>query len=311
MNRTACRALFRCAALSLAGSVALRAQAPVPAATRASQSDAIGPIVAAVRAAERNLQSVELAIETSGQLGNGDEFTTRGTLHVLRTGQPQLRTEVEFMAAGLTGRFAAVRTAAGIVIHQDDPAFGEVLVRIPPEVVADLEWAGVVLDRSDLPGMGDARAEAPLGSNLLAELARQFALQVGEKKERAGEAGIWLVGERRPGLPELELQVPEANRVTAFVRDADHAVLEIVYHQQDKVLQRIDVKRCAVNVPIAPAMFVLEPPGLKVRELAGVPSLHEPIERTLSQAERKATEQEAAKAGGKATEPVVRPSRRR
>ncbi|MBL8722972.1 MAG: hypothetical protein JNK49_02955 [Planctomycetes bacterium] len=302
MNRTACTVLFRTTAALLAASAFGLAQAPAKAPERAPEPDAIAAIVAAVRTAERNLVSVELALETSGRFGSGDEFTTRGTLHVLRTGQPRQRTEVEFQAVGLKGRSISVRTPDGVTLHQDDPAFGELLARIPQAVVADLEWAGLVLDRNDLPGMADARAQAPLGSTVLAELARQFALQVGERKERGGEAGRWLHGERRPGLPEAEAVVPEATRAAAFVRDRDQAVLEVVYHQQDKVLQRIDVKRCVVDGAIADSVFVLAPPGLKVRELAAVPSLQEPIERTLQQAERKASE--------KAGAPVLRPSRR-
>jgi hypothetical protein len=302
MNRTEGSVLFRIATALVVASALGRTQAPAPVPVRPAEPDAIAAIVASVRTAERALESVELAIETSGRFGSGDEFTTRGTLHVLRTGQPRLRAEVEFQAVGLKGRCISVRTPDGVTLHQDDPASGELLVRIPKAVVADLEWAGGVLDRSDLPGMTDARAQAPLGSAVLAELARQFALQVGERKERGGEAGRWLQGERRPGLPEAEAVVPEATRAVAFVRDRDQAVLEVVYHQQDKVLQRIDVKRCVVNGKIADAVFVLEPPGLKVRELAAVPSLQEPIERTLQQAERKASE--------KAAGPVLRPSRR-
>jgi hypothetical protein len=265
------------------------AQEPAKPPADAPQADPIEAIVADIRSAERAAKTVAVELVTSGNLPGDLSFATSGTLYVLRGTQPKLRTTVEFSwANGVVGRMETLRTADGITIYQDDPAFGEVLVRVPPALVADLEWAGEVLKRADLPGMKDGRAEAPLGSSMLDDLRRHFDLKLGEGRERAGEAGQWLVGERRPGLGDQDPDLPLADHVKAFVRQKDHAVLEVVHYQGEQVLQRIEVKKLEVDGVIAEAVFSLDRRGLNVRDAEEYPPMREQIRRTLEQAESKA-----------------------
>jgi len=287
--------------LLLLPSARLAAQVPpaeAPVAKPASPPDAIELLAREMQAAEQRLQSLVLEMQTSGQFGNGDEFQTTGSLQILRGPPRRQRTNVQFAAAGIEGRMETLQGPDGILIYQQDPAFGEVLVQIPAVMVADLEWAGEVLRRADLPGMKDRRADSPLGALMLRDLRRQFQLVIGERKERGGEAGVWIAGPRHAGLPEHEADLPLADRVELFVRQRDLALLEVQHFQGDKVVQRLEVKRLQIDAPIAEASLKLQPKGLKARDVAGYPPLSEPIERALKQAE--------ARAG----EGVRRPSRR-
>mgnify|MGYP004100082491 CR=1 FL=1 len=101
------------------------------------------------------------------------------------------------------------RTERGIFLYKDDPAFGEVYLRIAPKLAEDLEWAGTVLDRSDLPGMRDARADSPLGSSMLDSLRREFTLALTDKLTRGDDAGMWLAGPRRKGLGDVDTELSD------------------------------------------------------------------------------------------------------
>ncbi len=268
--------------------------------TPAPQADPIEALVAGIRTAEQRATSVRVELATRGTQPGGHDFSTTGTLSVLRGTQPKMRSSIAFSwANGLDGRMETAQTADGIVIYQEDLAFGEVLVRIAPPIVVDLEWAGGVLDRSDLPGMKDGRAAAPLGSAMLDDLRVHFELKLTERKERAGETGVWLVGERRAGLGDQDPELPLASRVEAFVRQRDQAVLEVLHYQGDKILQRIEVKKLEVDVPMAEAEFVVDARGQKMRDVTQYPPLWELIEKVLLLAE------------SKAGEGVVRPSLRK
>jgi len=295
MKRTSKNALFAI----VAGGLCCPAQEPAPPPAPAPQADPIAAILAKVKAAEAAARSFHVELTTRGALEDGLEFTTSGSLHVLRGTHPRQKTVLRFeFGNGLGGVMETVRTKDGITIYQDDPAFGELLLQVAPATVADLEWAGTVLARSDLPGMRDALAEAPLGSGLLEDLRVHFDLAVGKPAEVGGVPGTWLVGARRPGLGDQDPELPIATRVEVFVRSADHAVLEVVHHRGDKVLQRIGVQRLEVDVAIPDEVFAIDARGLKPRDVATYPPLWEQIERALAAAE--------AKAG----EGVVRPSRR-
>lgn len=266
--------------------------------TKPAQPDPIDEIVTAMRAAEARAKSFRLEVATTGRLHGGLELSTRGVLHVLRGTQPAFHSMFEYrFADGLAGRVETAQTGTGIVILEDDPAFGELLLHVEPAVAADLEWAGGVLDRSDLPGMADRRAAAPLGSAMVDDLRRQFVLAVDPRKERAGEAGVWLSGPRRAGLDDQDLDLPLADRVELFVRTSDRALLEVRHLQGDTVLQQVVVDKVQVDLEIPAKTFSVDGRGLRMREVQQHQPMWEQIEQTLQKAEAKTSEQ--------------RPSRRR
>jgi len=267
------------------------AQQPAVPPGEPAQAGPIDEIVAAMRAAEGRARSVVVELSTSGHLPGGLELSTRGVLHVLRGAQPAVHTAVEFsFADGLGGRVESAQTAAGIVIYEENPAFGELYLRLEPPVVADLEWAGAVLQRSDLPGMADSRAAAPLGSTMLAELQRHFDLAATDRRERGGEAGQWFAGARRAGLEDQDTELPQADRVELFVRDRDHALLEVAQLQGDKPLQRIVVERLDVDTDIPAATFEVDGRGQRLRDVQQHLPMWDQIQQVLRQAEAKAPE---------------------
>lgn len=291
MNRTSRTAAFLlCLVIPAAPSRGV-AQEPANPPKPPAQADPIEVLVTNLRAAERRAKSVRIELATRGILPSGLEFQTSGTLHVLRGTHSKVRTAVVFtFANGLDGSAESAATPEGITIYESDPSFGEVLVHIAPAIVADLEWAGEVLRRSDLPGMRDGRADSPFGSAMLDDLRTSFDLKVvGERKDRRGEPGTWLVGERRPGLEQgVDLLLP--TRVEVFLRQSDQAVLEVAHYEADKVVQHIDVKALEVDAPIADAVFTVDPRGLPVREVQKHAPMWILIEQALNQAEGKSGE---------------------
>ncbi|MBX3462463.1 MAG: hypothetical protein KF830_04790 [Planctomycetes bacterium] len=252
-----------------------------------------------MRTAEQRARSVVVEMSTTGQLPGGLELSTRGHLRVLRGTQPAVHAEVEFsFGDGLRGRVESAQTASGILLYEENPAFGELYLHLDPVVVADLEWAGQVLDRADLPGMADRRAAAPLGSGMLAELQRQFALELTDRRERQGEAGRWLQGRRRAGLDD-DGGGALADRVELFVRDRDQALLEMTQLLGDRPLQQLIVRRLEVDAALEPAQFTVDGRGQPLREVQQHPPMWDQIEQVVRQAE------------AKAADGLVRPSRRR
>lgn len=291
MNRTAvvtAAALLACGAPSFA---AARAQSPPPAAATPAKPDRIDELIAAMQAAEGRLKSVAIRMSTTGVLPGGLSVTTRGVLHVLRGTQAALHAKVEAsFDDGIRGTSESAQTAAGIVWYESSPAFGEVFVQIDKKVVDDLEWAGEVLQRDDLPGMTDARAQAPLGSTMVIGLRRHFQLAVGERTERGGEAGTWLTGKRKPGLDVKDPELPVADSVELFVRDKDRALLEVSHVQGDKTIQHLVVDQLDVDVELPANTFEVDGHGQTLRSVEQYPPMWDLIKQAFQRAEAKAGE---------------------
>lgn len=251
-------------------------------------ADPVDTLVKAMRDAEQALTSLRLTMRTEGRLLGGLVVKTSGTLHVLRGTQSVTRTSLQYeFADGLRGRFETAETKDGITLFESDPVFGEAFLHIDAVVVADLAWAGEVLERSDLPGMRDARAMAPLGSTMVAELQRHFVLQATDRSDRGGEAGVWLRGQRKPGLELDDPDLPMADQVELFVRSSDHALLEVLHRQGESVVQHLVVETLTTGIDVAPKVLQVDGGGLQVREVQQHRPMWEQIEKVLKQAEAK------------------------
>ena len=254
--------------------------------------------------AERALVSLRMTMTTAGRLPGGLDVKTSGELRVLRGTQPDrgvrrfTRLEYAF-GDGLRGRIESAETSEGVVIFEEDPAFGAVFLRVEPAVVADLEWAGEVLERSDLPGMSDARARAPLGSGLLAEVLRTFDLAVDARTEHAGQKGVWVRGARKAGLDEQDPELPLPDGFEAFVRGKDRALLCARYLVGQDVVQEIEVESLEVGAALGDDAFVVDGHGVRLQNVQDHAPMWEQIEQAVQRAEDKAKEGQ------------VRPSRRR
>jgi hypothetical protein len=260
-----------------------------------AQDPVIKGLVDRMREAEQKAMRVSLELSTEGRMPGDLEFRTRGTLRVLRAEQPAevaaVHSVLEYsFAEGLSGRMEAVKTRDGVVMLEQNPTFGELFLQIDAALVADLEWAGRVLQRTDLPGLGDARAAAPLGSEMVADLARRYALAPLSNKDRAGQDGTWVGGDRRPGL-EADgdgMGQATADRVEMFVRNQDHALLEVVFLQAGKVVQRIKVDKLVVGEPMPIESFQIDPRGRKPKPIKEHAPAWEQIQQILQRAKAKA-----------------------
>ncbi|MCA8952246.1 MAG: hypothetical protein KDE27_22235 [Planctomycetes bacterium] len=275
-----------------------------------AQPDVAERLVAEMLAAEQRLRSVRIELSTASHFPGDTDIVTAGTLHVLRGEQPKRRVAVRMeFGNGLVATMDSVETDGGVTIYKDDPAFGEVFLRVPPAIVTDLRWAGEVLDRSDLPGMRDARADAPLGSALLDGLRREFALAPSERAERGGERGTWLAGKRRPGIGEADAELPLADRVELFVRASDHALLEVKQFRGDEVILAIDVAALVVDADIPETTWRLDGRGQTLREIEKYVPLWSQIQDVIRQAERKLAPADAPE-GAEPPPESLRPSKR-
>lgn len=292
MNRTANRRLLAVTAALLGGVVLAPAAAGQEPVAKPQESVAAS-LVAALQESEARVRTVRLELETSGRLDGGLSFTTRGTLRVLRAeqgGATAMHSLVEFeFADGLGGSMESLATKDGIVVLQQDPTFGEVCVRIDASVVADLEWAGTVLQKTDLPFQPDARGRAPLGSAMLADLARRFDLKASDKKDEALRKGRWFAGDRKKTekLEDDGEDLPVSDRIEVFVRDADHALLDVVHFRSGEVVQRIHAVELVLDEEMKVESFRMRDPAKKPRDVREHAPMWQQIEQVLKRATAK------------------------
>jgi hypothetical protein len=293
MNRTAHTTLF-CLCAGFGPMAAVAAQEVPTAAPERAQDPEVSKLVAHLRAREAAAKSVRMELTTEGNLPGGLEFTTQGTLRVLRAeqgGVAAVQSKVDFsFDDGLQGRMESVKTPDGVLLLENNPTFGEVFLRLDAALVADLEWAGQVLQRHDLPGLADARAAAPLGSAMVEDLARRYQLAPLGKKDQDGQPGTWYGGDRRPGpgLQGEDPDVPLADRVELFVREGDQVLLQVVHLRLGKVVQRIRVGTLVVDEPMPLESFKLEVKGLRPRDVREHAPMWQQIEQVMQRAQAKA-----------------------
>ncbi|MGK0299707.1 MAG: hypothetical protein ACI89X_000575, partial [Planctomycetota bacterium] len=230
-----------------------------------------------------------------------------------KPGDRQFTTLQYAFGDGLKGLMETSRTEEGILIYEEDPAFGAVFVHIPADVVEDLEWASVILKKTDLPGMVDGRAQAPLGSGMIVDLMRTFDLAIAKEKEHEGDKGTWLRGARRAGLDAQDPELPLADRVELFVRDRDRAVLLTRYFVEADVVQQITVEKLEVGAKLGEEDFKVDGRGERVRSVSDYQPLWEQVEEARAGAEAKAKEgdllpsKRGRKDDNKPVSPVVPP----
>ena len=302
MNRTVLRSVgvFFC----LAGlALPLVAQDDGGQPAKAPQNADIKALMDAMAKTEASASKIRLALVTQGAMPGGLEFETRGTLRVLRTEQgaaTAVHSVVDYsFADGLSGRMESVRRPDGVWILETNPTFGQVYVQIDAELLADLEWAGEVLERDVLPGMGDARSSSPMGVSMVADLARRYTLEKKERGSKFGQDGMWYGGVRRPAPDGADGgDLPLADRVELFVRDSDSALLEVVFLEAGKPVQRISAKELVIGEPMPLESFAIDAKDARLRDVREHPPMWEQIDNMLQTAERSADGQ-------------VRPSKRK
>lgn len=256
------------------------------------QTTAVMKLVASMAKAEQSLMSLRMTMVTTGKLPGGLDVATRGELRVLRATQagksPHLFSRLQYsFGDGMKGRLETAHTDEGIIMFEEDPAFGAVFLRIAPSVVLDLEWASKVLRKSDLPGMVDSRAQSPLGSGMVRDLTRIFDLAVVEETKHGEHTGTWLRGARKAGLDAQDPDLPLADRVEIFVRGRDHAMLMARFFVGADVVQELKVEKLEVGASLGAEDFTVDGHGERIRSVQEYAPMWEQIIEAISNAERK------------------------
>lgn len=289
MNRTTVVPAVPPLLLLLCGALA----GPSPAQRQNAQSLSIEQLLTQMRAQEATARRIQLELHTTGAMPGGLQFQTDGVLRVLRSEQGDLiavHSVVDYsFADDLRGRMESVRTPEGVWTLERSPTFGDVFLRLDAALVRDLEWAGQVLQRKDLPGLGDARAASPLGSAMVADLARRYQLEPLSRREHNGAAGTWYGGDRRRGLGiDDDPDLPLADRVEIFVRAPDQVLLEVVHLREGNVLQRISVRKIVIGEPMSLESFRIEVKGQRPIDAREHPPTWEQVQQILQQAKERA-----------------------
>lgn len=289
MNRAALCAVI--CSVSLIGTAVGQQPGGKPAA--APQNAELSALVKSMVGAEQALTSLRMTMTTTGKLEGGLDVATQGELRVLRKTQagqaPQLFSQLQYsFGDGMRGRFVTSQTAEGIIMFEEDPAFGAVFLRIDPEIVTDLEWASGVLKKSDLPGMTDTRAQSPLGSGMVRDLSRIFDLAIAEDKKHDEHQGTWLRGARKAGLDAQDPDLPLADRVELFVRSADHALLMTRFFVGEDVVQELKVHTLELGAKFAAEDFTVDGHGERIRSVQEYAPMWQQIVEAIAKAERKA-----------------------
>jgi hypothetical protein len=287
MNRTAFARVLPCLLLGF-----VVAQDPPAAPESKPKSGVMDDVVRAMRAAEAKALQVRLQMTTEGTMPGDLKFTTKGTMRVLRTEQGVLQAahvalDCTFVG-GIQSRMESVKTPDGLWTFEQNQTLGEVWLHYDKELLQDLEWAAEVLQRTDLPGGKDARVAAPLGSEIVADLAQRYELQAMRSRSRDGQAGTWYGGDRKPSPgQEDDADIPIADHVELFVRQQDTALLEVVYLSQQKPIQRIKIDEIVLGEPMPLASFVLDTKGKKPKDVRDYPPEWEQIQQVLQSAKDK------------------------
>lgn len=260
-----------------------------------TQVSVVERLVESMVKAEKSLKSLRLTMTTTGKLPGGLDVVTKGELRVLRetqdTGAQLMFSKLEYsFGDGMTGRMEAARTKAGITIFEADPAFGAVFLRIEPSIVRDLKWASEVLQKSDLPGMADSRAESPLGSGMVGDLARIFELAPGDDTKHGDHQGTWLRGARKAGLDAQDPDLPLADRVEVFVRGRDQAMLLARFFVGKDVVQELKVEQLKVGAELSAKDFAVDGHGERIRSVREYAPMWEQISEAIASAEQKGKE---------------------
>lgn len=259
-----------------------------------AQTARIEGVVDSLRLLETRVRTLTMELETSGKLAGGLTFSTRGTLRVLRPEQgapARVHSWLEFrFADGLAGSTESLRTPDELLVLQQDPTFGEVYVRIDAMVLADLEWAGRILQKDDLPFADQGIAGSPLGSAMLADLVRRFDLAPIDRPADAGKKGTWFGGARKKaaGLDEEGAELPVSDRVEVFLREGDDVLTEVVHYQGEEVLQSIRVTQLAIDQPLMADTMHMKDPIKKPKDVKEHAPMWQLIEQNLGRAAQKA-----------------------
>jgi len=252
---------------------------------------------------EAAAKSVSLAMRSRTAVPDGPVFEATGSLRVLGSTHFHVAMRMK-VGDGMEGEHEVVRTPNGTWTREVDPMNGEVVTRMSKETMAALEEASKVLGDEVPVGAIPGQSEAPLGSAMLASLAKRFDLQVANKLVRDG-IDHWVIrGEVREGLaadPEDD-GLPKPDRVEVLVRTGAQGPLAVVkmtqYADGAEVLS-VEVDEVVLDQPMEERSFRIDERGKRVLDVMDYPPAARQIQDLLDRAARKKAEAKGKDGEGK------------
>ncbi|MEY2980973.1 MAG: hypothetical protein RL562_1200 [Planctomycetota bacterium] len=255
------RAILCCALPALLSAVPTLAQEVEPKPVEASQVRTIEDLLGFVKGRESKAGAVLMEIESVGKFPDGSEFRTEGTLRVLGKTHFHARM-IAHLGPDVEAETETVRTPEGLWMRERDPVQREVFLAMDRATMERVDAATAVLGESAaLGGFGTREAESPLGSLVLADLAQQFELQVGEPRD-VGGTRCWIVGGAIKGGvdPDEEAFGLGADQVDVVVRIRDGALIKMTQFRGGEPLLEVSIPKLEILEELDPASFTLALP---------------------------------------------------
>jgi hypothetical protein len=255
------RAILCCALTALWSAVPSTAQEAAAKPVEASQVRSIDDLLAFVKAREGKARAVIMEIESVGKFPDGSEFRTEGTLRVLGKTHFHARMVAQ-LGPDVEAETETVRTPEGLWMRERDPVQREIFLAMDRATMERVDAATEVLGESAaLGGFGTREAESPLGSLVLADLAQQFDLEVGEPRD-VGGTRCWIVsGGIKGGLdPDEEAFGLGADQVDVVVRVSDGALVKMTQFRDGEPLLEVTIGKLQILESLDPASFTLALP---------------------------------------------------
>ncbi|MFO1052702.1 MAG: hypothetical protein U1F36_10855 [Planctomycetota bacterium] len=255
-------------------------------------------LIAALRAAEGQVDQVTMRIETTGTTPDGRKFRTEGSMRVLGKTHFQVRTHWSF-GDELEGVTETVRTPEGVWMHEDDPAQGPVYTHMGKDLMERVDAASRVVGDGPLGGPGEDEAAGPLGSRMLADLGAEFALRVEGPRKIDGMEVMVVSGARKPGAQD-DLLAPDADNVDVLVRVEDGAVMRMTQLKDGQPITEVRVLEMDRKSKLAPESFVLAVPAeVSFLDVMAHPPAREQLTKLFADAKAKGWRDPAESEGGK------------
>jgi len=253
----------------------------------ASKPISVADLVAKMKEREKSVDSVLMEMVSRGSYPGGVGFEIKGTVRVLGKDHFSISNRMTF-DDDLSSELDRVVTPEGSWIRERDPAFGEVFLKIEPELMQKLERAQAELAVSgDVPATMDNPVKDPLGSAMLQSLNEHFDLTV-QQRSIKGRDYFVVNGPVRDAAPPSDPQMPVADRVELLVRAGDYAVVQMTQFEAGKELMQIEITRLELGVPMDPSSFVIHlPDGAHFIDVMEHPPAAVQIRQLLQDAETK------------------------
>jgi outer membrane lipoprotein-sorting protein len=243
--------------------------------------ESLADLIAAVKAKEAAVKSLQMKMMTTGVFPDGRSFETRGTLRLLG------RTHVHSLMAMETGDVRneneTVKTPDGVWMRERNPFLGEVFVVVKPEILQQLKEAAVTLGQvTEAVGSQDL-TEGPLGSRMLEDLGKQYDLKVSESKLEGVDC--WVAKGPARAAPEGSPDTGRPTDVEILVRKHDGLVIRMVQFQSGKPMLTVAIQELTLNADLdAKSFSIALPGGQRWKDVKDHPPAWMQIQSTLEEA---------------------------